>query len=246
LAVALLKDRRGLIDIDMPVRGDLSEPDFKYGRVVLNALVNVITKVATSPFAALGGLVGGGGEDLQFIEFPAGEETLDSGGQQKIDAVAKALQERPALRVEVIGAADLQRDREAIALRKISGEVQRRFTKGGTRNLQAILSPEHEFEFLSDLYAEKLGKQPTKKEEVPGGKIVERVLPVEELRRQLIPAMTVEESELRSLAQGRAKAIQEQLIAEGRLPEERVFLVEVELSNASGDKVRSRLNLTGT
>ncbi|HVG02024.1 MAG TPA: DUF748 domain-containing protein, partial [Nitrospira sp.] len=72
LAIGLLKDRRGLIDIDMPVRGDLREPDFKYGRVLLNALVNVISKVVTSPFAALGGLVGGRGEDLQYLEFPAG------------------------------------------------------------------------------------------------------------------------------------------------------------------------------
>lgn len=76
LAVGLLKDRRGRIDIDLPVRGDLNEPDFRYGRVVLNALVNLITKVATSPFSALGGLVGGGGEDLQFIEFTAGSEDL--------------------------------------------------------------------------------------------------------------------------------------------------------------------------
>ena len=62
------------------------------------------------------------------------------------------------------------------------------------------------------------------------------MLTADELRQQLIPAMTVEESELRSLAQGRAKAIREQLIAEGRLPEERVFLVEAELIHAEGDE----------
>ena len=245
LAVALLKDRRGVIDIDMPVRGDLNEPDFRYGRVLLNALLNVITKVATSPFAALGGLVGGGGEDLQFIEFQAGAETLESAEQQKIESLAKALQERPTLRVEVIGAGDLTRDRDALALQKMSAEVQRRFTKGGTKNLQAVVSQEGEFEFLSDLYAEKLGKQPTKREAAPGGKSLERVLTVDELRQQLIPAMTVEESELRSLAQGRAKAIREQLIAPGRLPEERVFLVEPELIHSEGTQVRARLNLAG-
>ncbi len=245
LAVALLKDRRGVIDIDMPVRGDLNEPDFRYGRVLLSSLLNVITKVATSPFAALGGLVGGGGEDLQFIEFQTGAETLESVEQQKIESLAKALQERPTLRVEVIGAADLTRDRDALALQKMSAEVQRRFTKGGTKNLQAVVAQEREFEFLSDLYAEKLGKQPTKREETPGGKSVERVLTVDELRQQLIPAMTVEESELRSLAQGRAKVIREQLIAPGRLPEERVFLVEAELIHSEGTQVRSRLNLAG-
>lgn len=245
LAVALLKDRRGRIDIDMPVRGDLSEPDFRYGKVVLNALVNLITKVAASPFSALGGLVGGGGEDLQFIEFKAGSGELEATEQQKLGSIAKALQERPALRVEVIGAADSIHDREALALQKMNAEVQRRVTHGGTKSSQVTLSQEREFELLSDLYAEKLGKQPTKREEAPGGKFVERVLTVDELRAQLLPAMIVEESELRSLAQSRAKAIREELIVQGRLPEENVFLVEVELAASEGKPVRTHLNLTG-
>ncbi|HQV46156.1 MAG TPA: DUF748 domain-containing protein, partial [Nitrospira sp.] len=246
LAVGLLKDRRGRIDIDMPVRGDLNEPDFRYGRVVLNALVNLITKVATSPFSALGGLVGGSGEDLQFIEFMAGSEVLESVEQRKIESIAKALQERPALRVDVAGAADPARDREALALQKIVTEVQRRFTQGGTKNLQAVPSPSREFELLSDLYAEKLGKQPMKREELPGGKFVERVLTADELRQQLFPAMTVEESELRLLAQGRARAIREQLIEQGGLPEDRVFLIDAELTPSEGKQVRVRLNLTGS
>ncbi|CAE6725329.1 DUF748 domain-containing protein [Nitrospira defluvii] len=245
LAVGLLKDRRGLIDIDLPVRGDLNEPDFRYGRVVLNALVNLITKVATSPFSALGGLVGGGGEDLQFIEFAAGIEEVGEAEQRKIDSIANALQERPALRVDVIGTADPARDRDALAMQKISADVQRRFTQGGTKNLQAVLSPSREFELLSDLYAEKLGKQPMKKEELPGGKSVERVLTADELRQQLVPAMGVEESELRLLAQGRAKAIRERLIEQGGLPEDRVFLVEVELAQSEGKPIRAHLNLTG-
>lgn len=246
LAVGLLKDRRGRIDIDLPVRGDLNEPDFRYGRVVLNALVNLITKVATSPFSALGGLVGGGGEDLQFIEFTAGSEDLREAEQRKIDSIANALQERPALRVDVIGTADPVSDRDALAMQKISADVQRRFTQGGTKNLQAVLSPSHEFELLSDLYAEKLGKQPMKKEELPGGKSVERVLTADELRQQLVPAMGGEESELRLLAQGRAKAIRERLIEQGGLPEDRVFLVEVELAQSEGKPIRAHLNLTGS
>ena len=246
LAVGLLKDRQGRIDIDMPVRGDLNEPDFHYGRVVLNALGNLITKAATSPFSALGGLVGGNGDDLQFVEFKAGSEAVESVEQRKIESVAKALQERPALRIEVTGIADPTKDREALALQHIAAEVQRRFTQGGTKNVQAVPSPAREFELLSDLYAEKLGKQPMKREELPGGKVVERVLTADELRRQLFPAMTVDDSELRLLAQARAKAVREQLVEQGGLPEERVFLVEAQVAPSEGTQVRVRLNLTGT
>jgi len=246
LAVGLLKDRRGRIDIDMPVRGDLNEPDFRYGRVVLNALVNLLTKVATSPFSALGGLVGGGGEELQFVEFQAGSEVLEEAEQRKLESIAKALQERPALRVDVTGVADPARDRQALALKKIAADVQRRFTQGGTKNLQAAPAPSREFELLSDLYAEKLGKQPTKREDLPGGKSVERVLTADELRQELFPAMTVEDSELRSLAQERAKAIREYLIEQGHLPDERVFLVETELATSDKPQIRVHLSLTGS
>ena len=246
LAVGLLKDRRGRIDIDMPVRGDLNEPDFRYGRVVLNALVNLLTKVVTSPFSALGGLVGGGGEDLQFVEFQAGSDSLAEPEQRKLESIAKALEERPALRVDVTGVADPVRDRQALALQKIADEVLRRFTKGGTKNLQAVPSPSREFELLSDLYAEKLGKQPMKREELPGGKSVERVLTADELRQQLFPAMTVEDAELRGLAQERAKAIREHLIAQGHLPDERVFLVEAELAASDKPQIRVHLSLTGS
>lgn len=245
LAVGLLKDRRGRIDIDMPVRGDLNEPDFRYGRVVLNALVNLLTKVATSPFSALGRLVGGGGEELQFVEFRAGSEVLETAEQRKLESIAKALQERPALRVDVAGVADPARDRQALALQKIAADVQRRFTQGGKKNLQAVPSPSREFELLSDLYAEKLGKQPMKREDLPGGKSVERVLTTEELRQQLFPAMTVEDSELRALAQERAKAIREHLIERGHLPDEQVFLVESELAASEQQQIRVHLNLTG-
>ena len=246
LAVGLLKDRRGRIDIDMPVRGDLNEPDFRYGRVVLNALVNLLTKVATSPFSALGGLVGGGGEDLQFVEFQAGSESLESTEQRKLESIAKALEERPALRVDITGVADPARDRQALALQKIAAEVQRRFTQGGTKNLQAVPSPSREFELLSDLYAEKLGKQPMKREDLPGGKSVERVLTADELRQQLFPAMTVDDSELRALAQERAKAIREHLIEQGHLPDERVFLVESELAASDKPQIQVHLSLTGS
>ncbi len=246
LAVGLLKDRRGRIDIDMPVRGDLNEPDFRYGRVVLNALVNLLTKVATSPFSALGGLVGGGGEDLQFVEFQAGSEGLEAAEQRKLESIAKALQERPALRVDVTGIADPTKDRQALALQKIAAEVQRRFTHGGTKNLEAVPSPSREFELLSDLYAEKLGKQPMKREDLPGGKRVERVLTADELRQQLFPAMTVEDSDLRALAQERAKAIREYLVEQGHLPDERVFLVESELAASDKPQIQVHLSLTGS
>ena len=74
LVVALLQDRKGRIDVDLPIRGDLNNPDFKYGRVLLETLGNLLTKMAASPFALVGKLIpgGGSGEELQFFEFEPG------------------------------------------------------------------------------------------------------------------------------------------------------------------------------
>ncbi|MBK9999064.1 MAG: hypothetical protein IPO99_18480 [Nitrospira sp.] len=123
----------------MPVRGDLNEPDFRYGRVVLNALVNLITKVATSPFSALGGLVGGSGEDLQFIEFMAGSESLEVMEQRKIESIAKA--SRNGRRYEWMWrVADPARDREALALQKIDRSAATIYSGGNQKSASCALA----------------------------------------------------------------------------------------------------------
>ncbi|MEX0324591.1 MAG: DUF748 domain-containing protein [Puniceicoccaceae bacterium] len=106
LAVSLLKDSKGVIEIDVPVSGDLNDPEFSFGRVIGRALFNLITKLVTSPFSILGGLVPGGGEmDLSQVAFTAGSSSLDEKGVETLNALASALSERPTLNLEVIGRA---------------------------------------------------------------------------------------------------------------------------------------------
>ena len=116
LAVALLKDRTGQITIDLPIRGDLNDPDFKYGKVVLSTLLNLLTKLVTSPFTLMSKLVPGGGEneDFQHIEFAPGAAAFGPEQQKKMTAFVKALEERPGLRLEITGTADPVRDRHGV------------------------------------------------------------------------------------------------------------------------------------
>jgi hypothetical protein len=99
LAVSLLKDRNGVIDLDLPMSGSLDDPKFRIGPIIWKIFVNLIVKVATSPFALLGHLFGGG-EHVNIIEFPAGSAELDNPRDQLV-SVAKALKERPALKLDV-------------------------------------------------------------------------------------------------------------------------------------------------
>jgi hypothetical protein len=115
LGVALLKDADGNIKLDVPVEGDIKDPHFDFGKVIASALTNTITKAVRSPFAALASLVGGNGEELSYVEHEFGSATLRPEQIEKLDKLAKALQERPGLRLEITGTADMENDRSVLA-----------------------------------------------------------------------------------------------------------------------------------
>lgn len=124
LAIALLKDRQGRIVIDLPVQGSLDDPSFRIGRVVMRVITNLLAKAATSPFALLGAMFGGGGEELGFQLFTAGESTLLPNEIKKLDTVAKALIERPALRLDLEGGYDPAADAVALQRRELERQVR--------------------------------------------------------------------------------------------------------------------------
>jgi hypothetical protein len=255
LALALLKDRKGQIDIDLPVRGNLGDPDFSYGGVIWNALANLLTKIATSPFAMIGGLLGVSGEDLQYIAFPTGEAQLPSPEQEKLRAIGQALDDRPALRLEITGTADPLADRQALAVGQLRKQLQKRkFVQGSASAMKGVsveqieLNPDEERRLLSELYVEKFGTQPqtpppppppSSEGKAPG------LPPIAQMQSKLVEAIQVEDEQLRLLAQERAQAIRDYLIQEGKVSGDRVFVVEPNLSPVSGEGiVRSPLSLT--
>jgi len=162
LALSLLRDTRGNIVIDLPVRGSLDDPNFKLSRVLLRVLTNTLTKVAVSPFSLVGGLFGGGGEELGWLDFPAGSAVLDEIGIQKLATLAKALQARPALRLGISGTyapdgdgAGLRRERLEQRLRT-AAKLARRINESTTPGQEeAGLSPQERVAALERLYAEE-------------------------------------------------------------------------------------------
>ena len=106
LAVSLMKDRNGVITIDVPVSGNLNDPKFSFGRVISAAIVNVITKLITSPFSMLGGLIPGGQDvDLSRVTFAPAAAQFDADIEKTLGLLADALNERPNLRLEISGTA---------------------------------------------------------------------------------------------------------------------------------------------
>lgn len=251
LALALLKDRQGQIDIDLPVRGNLNDPDFSYGGVVWNALGNLLTKIATSPFAMLGGLLGGSGDDLQFVAFPAGQALLSPPEHEKLNALGKALEDRPGLRLDITGAADPQIDRPALAWAQLHKQLQKRkFVQDPSAAQKGLivenieLSDEEEPRFIAELYVEKFGPLVKDASPSPDGKSAVPPTP-EDLKAKLLASIQIEEGQLRLLAQQRAQHIRDFLIQEAKVPGDRIFLVEPNLSPVTEEEtVRSPLGLS--
>ncbi|MGZ6126188.1 MAG: DUF748 domain-containing protein, partial [Myxococcales bacterium] len=114
LALAILTDRSGKLQLDLPMEGDIDSPDYRFGRQFVKTLENVLGKIASSPFAVLGSLFGSK-EDLSFVEFQAGSSQLSDGELDKIAKLATALTERPALRLSITGLCDAESDKQALA-----------------------------------------------------------------------------------------------------------------------------------
>ncbi|MEK7760711.1 MAG: DUF748 domain-containing protein [Nitrospirota bacterium] len=242
LAVALLKDRKGRIDIDLPIRGDLKDPDFKYGKAVLSVLLNLLTKIVASPFTLMGKLIPGGGdeEDLQFIEFPSGSASVAVEELKKFEALVKGLEERPGLRLEITGTADPVRDRKVLGLQKLNAQLLAKWQRENGASKVAELPMVEEERAIKELFDQQRSQQPvaTPAEGNP------KPPTIEEMRQQLVAAIPVPDSDLRLLALQRAEQMRGQLAGDGKLADNRLFLTEVDLIASDHEKVRSRLNIT--
>jgi hypothetical protein len=162
LAIAILKDRDGKIVLDVPIEGSLDDPQFRIGKVVTRAILNILAKVATSPFSLLGAVFGGGGgEELGYQDFAPGSAELSPADRQKLDLLVKGLYARPGLQLEISGSIDPVADRDG--LRRVSLEEQlhtkkwlslRKSERAATAPGQLVLTPEEQTHWIKKLYGE--------------------------------------------------------------------------------------------
>jgi len=227
LAIAILSDSQGRIDLAVPVRGNVDHPEFSYGHLIWQALVTVITKIVTSPFRALGALFGGDAESFDAVAFEAGSDAVQPPERQKLRRVAEVLGKRPRLKVTVHGGYEANVDGQALRSLRVRQELARR--------LEVTLKPGEDpgpvsFEHaktqraLEALLAERSGDKAVD-EFVTGyekstGKKAQRANPVlallgrgspdrafyEALFRRLVETTPLPEAELTALARRRAEA----------------------------------------
>jgi hypothetical protein len=253
LAVSLLKDRNGVIDLNLPVTGSLDDPQFRLGPIIWKVFVNLLEKAVTAPFALLGSLFGGG-PDIQFIDFQPGVSTLDAAAADKVKAVAKALIERPQLKIDVPIAAVAEVDRPALIAARYDAELsamQATLTarkKGAAASAPVPydqLDPAAQLELLTQLYAKDFGAEPKFPDTVTSLKSKPEVnaAKIDFLMKAIREHIQVGDAELQALGQQRALALQQGLLADTQVDAERVFLVGNDKATVKDGVVRLELSL---
>jgi flagellar motor protein MotB len=238
LAISLLKDRQGRITLNLPVSGSLDDPKFRVGRIILKMVVNLLVKVATSPFSLLGSLFGGSNAQLDTVAFAPGAATLDAPARASLDTLAKALNDRPGLRLEIAGRSDEVADREGLRRIGLERAIKREklddlVKRGGTApSLDAVtVAPAEYDEYLTRAY--KHGKF-AKPRNFLG---IAKKEPAPEMEKLLLASLDPTADALRHLAAARAEAVQGYLLQTGKVKADQLFIVAaIGASAASKEK----------
>ena len=239
LAIALLKDVDGKISIELPVTGDLNNPQFSIMPIVWQTLRNLIVKAAAAPFKMIGGLVSGGGsEDLGSVSFAPGSSDLSKEAEAALVKLSQALKERPALRLEIEGTAAASSDGPLIAEQRLEREYQYNYYKmlqrrGDKVPAQASLLEVPDSEkgpLLEGIYRIRLKTQPPAEWKDLGKE--ERTA---KMRAEVIKFWSNSDVLLRQLGQERASSIKDFLVDKTQMADDRVYFVDANLGEAQSD-----------
>ncbi len=247
LAVALLKDTQGRISIELPVQGDLNNPEFSVMPIVWQTLRNLVLRAAQAPFKFIAGLVGGSDVDLSTVPFSAGSAQLEGDARQALDTLAKALQERPNLRLEVEGQSAQGADGPLLAEQRLQREfregwykvLQRRGDKVPASPDELEVGEDEQAALLEGIYRTRLKQQPPAEWAALGEE--QRA---QNMREAVLDSWAQSKLLLRQLAQQRAATIKDYLVEQGGLYDERIYLIDVNLGEPEADgRVLTALHL---
>ena len=256
LAVALLKDRNGVIRIGLPVTGSLNNPQFSLGPLIGMALVHLLEKAVTAPFAMLGHLFGGGA-DVNRIEFPPGSATLLPAAQARVSAVAKALAQRPQLQLQIPAVFSPDIDRPALAQRQLRHRLialarsgagapagrgrSRQRAPAPTAGREVLELPGEHYRLLVAAYHDAFGPK------APLPAAAQKVPPYDpailQMQSALLERTQISDADLQALGQQRAQAIRAAILAAGGVAAGRVGITAAAAQPPSAGKVTLALGL---
>jgi outer membrane protein OmpA-like peptidoglycan-associated protein len=247
LAISLLKNNRGQIDIELPIAGSLDDPQFSIGGLIFKVIGNLFVKAVTAPFALLGSLFGDS-QELSQLSFAPGRASLDEAAVQKLQTLSKAMREREGLNLEITASSDNTVDPEglkrALLERAVLSEKRKDMSPSQRDNtpLSDMRLDSSEYPtYLTRVYQQAKFPKPRN---VLGQT---QALPVEDMEKLMLTNLSVGEEELRTLATRRAQVVQGWLVQQGQVPLSRIFLLPIQVNttaNVGTDTGHPRVNFS--
>jgi hypothetical protein len=232
-AISLLKNSKGEIDVNIPVSGSLSNPEFSIGGLIWHAVLNLLEKAVTAPFSLLANAFGGSGEEMGYVEFDAGSAKLSDAADKKLDTIAKALTDKSSIRIDLIGRVDPAVDTPALRTAYVEKLVKQEKIKDVVGNGESVdlstvtVDPKDYDKYLTKAYKDADFKKPRN---FVG---LTKSLPEDDMKSALAEHAPVDDASLRELAQQRAQSVQQYF--DGKIDSSRVFIVAPKL-DAQGIK----------
>lgn len=244
-AIALLEDSDGVIDIDMPIRGNLNEPDFKYGALVLKTFAKLILKAIASPFSILGSILGVDGDKLKYAEFEGGSLKILPSEQEKLDNIAKLMVKRPKIFLSIAGAYDADVDKTSIQKAKLMDLVAKLSGAKNDKERKSAIT----IDILEDIYEDMIGND-DKIEDIEDA--LDEKYDGDEFKRAYLQALIKECSaiqevtldEVKILASQRSLAIKEYLVDNKGIEISRISELDIsEMSVDENELIKTKLEV---
>lgn len=232
LGVALLRDSKGVIDVNLPVAGSLNDPEFSVAGVLFKAFGNLLAKAVTQPFALLGSLFAQGEALSSSLELDPGRSRVPASSEAGLRSLAKALQERPSLQLEITGRADPEHDLPGLK----RATLERKLRAQKIKDLQArgIMHESSRVTIEDEEYPGLLARV-VEDEKIPRPRNflgLPRHLSTLEMEKLILDSVSVDENDLLALANRRATSVKNWLQTETSIPAERIFILASKIGDA--------------
>lgn len=239
LAVALLKDRSDNIDVNLPISGSLDDPQFSMGGIIVKAIINLIVKAVTAPFTLIANLFAGG-QELSHLEFDYGSAALPPDAESKLKSLAKALYDRPGVKLDIAGRADPVNDAEGLKRQALEHKVKAQKLKDLIKEGESVASveevtitPDEYPKYLAAAYGQE--KIPNKPRYFIG---LAKKLPVGDMEALMLANIKVSDEDLRELANRRALGTKDYLVKAGPVESERIYIVAPQAPKPEQEKLK--------
>jgi hypothetical protein len=246
LATALLKDKNGVINLDVPVTGSMDDPKFKVWPIIWQIVRTTLEKAAVAPFRLIGGLFAGA-DKAEAIDFAPGSADLPPDAGQALGALGKALAQRQELSVDIPAGPGLVDDARAIADSRID---QALLAQKAKPQAAADLRPDERLARMKALYKTQFHENPAIPPAQQPAAGQAKVTPQQRkaqdlawLQDRLRPGFTPSPGELQALGAARAKAVRDALLGETGVDPTQVFMTPQDVASSEGGHARLKLKL---